>query len=226
MSDRFLVKLAGACVCVFVAPLALAESVWVSDQFEITMRSGPSTGNAITRMLSSGTQLDVLETDADNGYTRVQTMGGTEGWVLTRYLMGEPPAREQLERLTRQLTNANQEGSSLGSQLQAIQSQYDQATSRIRELERERDRLQTELTDLQKKAANVLAIDKQNKTLNEQLHTSEVEVDTLVRENDSLKKQTNRNWFITGSLVLTGGILLGLVLPRIKFQRRSRYDRL
>ena len=80
----------------FAAGSAMAESVWVSDQFEIMLRTGPSTSNAIQRMLGSGTELESLETDAESGYSRVTTSGGTEGWVLTRYLMGEPPAREQL----------------------------------------------------------------------------------------------------------------------------------
>ena len=67
-----------------------AQTVWVSDQFEVMLRSGPSTSNAIERMLPSGTQLEVLERNADAGYARVRTNAGTEGWVLSRYLMSEP----------------------------------------------------------------------------------------------------------------------------------------
>ena len=104
---------------VFAAP------AWVTDQFEITLRSGPSTGNAIQLMLRSGTQLEVLEQDAESGYSRVRTEGGTEGWVLTRYLMRERSAREQLSTLTSQLTSANTRGSSLDSQLSAIKGEYD-----------------------------------------------------------------------------------------------------
>ena len=81
---------------VLFAGTASAQTVWVSDEFEITLRTGPSTSNAIERMLSSGTQLEVLERDDESGYSRVRTRAGTEGWVLTRYLMSEPSAREQL----------------------------------------------------------------------------------------------------------------------------------
>ena len=73
--------------------MAHAEPAWISDQFEITLRSGPSTSNAIQLMLRSGTQVEVLERDADSGYSRVRTGGGTEGWVLTRYLMREQSRR-------------------------------------------------------------------------------------------------------------------------------------
>jgi SH3 domain protein len=46
----------------------------------------------------------------------------------------------------------------------------------------------------------------------------------LEQEKDELLGQSNRTWFITGSLVLLGGILLGLLLPRLRLQKRSRYD--
>ena len=99
---------------------AYAAPAWVSDQFEIMLRTGPSTGNAIQLMVSSGTRLEVLEQDDEAGYTKVRTGGGTEGWVLSRYLMTEAPAREQLAALTGQLTSANTRGSSMGTQLNAI----------------------------------------------------------------------------------------------------------
>ena len=208
------------------AGVAAAESVWVSDQFEIMLRTGPSTSNAIERVLRSGTQLESLETDAESGYSRVQTAGGTEGWVLTRYLMGEPSAREQLLRLSGQLSSATERGSSMTSQLNAIEGEQKKATQRIRELESERDRLQTELDEIKRTAANVLSIDTQNKNLRKQLTDAEMMVSVLEDENDSLGSQRTRYWFLTGALVLFGGMILGLILPRMKFQRRSRYDRL
>ncbi len=211
---------------VLVVGVANAESVWVSDQFEIMLRTGPSTSNAIERMLGSGTQLESLETDAESGYSRVRTSGGTEGWVLTRYLMGEPPAREQLIRLSSQLTNANAQGSSTTSQLKAIETEYRAATRRIDALESERDKLHKELAEIKRTAASVLAIDAQNEDLRQQLADSEIEVSVLEEENETLSAQGNRYWFIIGALVLFGGVLLGLILPRMKFQRRSGYDRL
>ena len=209
----------------FVGPVAFAQSAWVTDQFEITLRSGPSTSNAIQLMVGSGTRLEVLERDAESGYTRVRTQGGTDGWVLTRYLMTEPSAREQLERLTSQLTNANSRGSSLDSQLNAIKSEHDSAKQQIATLEREKSAVETELAEIKRTAANVLAISDQNKTLMDQLTAAQIRGDTLEQENRQLASQTTRYWFMAGGLVLLVGFLLGIWLPRIQWQRRSRYDR-
>jgi SH3 domain protein len=209
----------------FLAPGANAQSVWVSDQFEITLRTGPSTSNEIRLMLGSGTRLEVLERDSESGYTRVRTMGGTEGWVLSRYLMGEPAAREQLESLTRDLTDATAAGSSLTSQLDAIKGEHDAATRRIATLEDEKTSLEAELEQIKNTAADVLSIDTQNRNLRQQLTDAEIKISILEQENEALASRRDRNWFITGALVLFGGALLGLILPRMRFQRKSRYDR-
>lgn len=204
---------------------ASAQTVWVSDQFEITLRTGPSTSNAIERMLPSGTALEVVERDEESGYARVRTQAGTEGWVLTRYLMNEPSAREQLATLTQRLTNAAAEGSSLTSQLSAIRSEQDSARQQIATLEREKAQLERELADIKRTAADVLSINEQNRSLRDQLAEAEIRAETLEQQNRQLSGQSNRYWFMTGSAVLVVGILLGIWLPRIRWQRRSRYDR-
>jgi SH3 domain protein len=207
------------------APQALAQQVWVSDQFEIMLRTGPSTNNAIERMLPSGTALQVLEQDSESGYSKVRTAAGTEGWVLTRYLMNEPSAREQLTSLTNRLSSAAEEGSSLSSQLQSLTSEYDSATRQITNLEREKSALEEELAEIKSTAANVLAINNQNKELRDQLANTEIRAATLEQQNRELSSQTTRYWFMAGALVLIVGMILGIWLPRIRWQRRSRYDR-
>ncbi len=201
-----------------------AQSAWVTDQFEITLRTGPSTSNAIRLSLSSGSRLEILEEDADSGYTRVRTSGGTEGWVLTRYLMNEPSAREQLTELTTQLSSASDEGATLATQLTAIRGEYREAEQQIGRLEREKEGLQADLDEIRRTAANVLAIDSQNDELQEKLTNAEIDIDRLNEEVRVLTGQSTRSWFITGALVLVGGIVLGLILPRLRWQRRSRYD--
>lgn len=214
-----------ASALVLLAGVASAEPAWVSDEFEITLRSGPSTSNAIQLMVGSGTRLEVLEQDGESGYSRVQTQGGTEGWVLTRYLMNEPSAREQLSALTNQLTSANTRGSSLDTQLGAIRGEYNSANRRIATLEREKADVEKELAEIKRTAANVLSISDQNKSLMEQLTAAQIRADTLEQENRELASQTTRYWFMSGALVLLVGIILGIWLPRIRWQRRSRYDR-
>ena len=215
-------------ICLFglcASEKAWSESAWVSDEFEITLRSGPSTSNAIQLMVGSGTVLEILERDTDAGYTRVRTGGGTEGWVLSRYLMAEPSAREQLQTLSGQLSSANTKGSSLTSQLAAIRGEYGTATQRIGTLEREKSQLEQELAEIKRTAANVLRINDENSDLHTQVMDAAIRMDILEQENRELSSQTTRYWFMTGGLVLLVGIILGLWLPRIRWQGRAGYDR-
>ena len=156
----------------------------------------------------------------------MRTPGGTEGWVLTRYLMNEPSAREQLQALSSQLSSANTRGSSLDSQLSTIRGEYESATSQIAALERDKARLEQELAEIRRTAANVLTINEDNTRLREQLLNTEIRVDTVEEENRQLRSQTNYYWFVAGAGVLIFGAIMGLILPRFKWRRRSRYDRL
>ncbi len=212
-------------ILLLAAPAAFGEPAWVSDEFEIMLRSGPSMNNAIHLMIPSGTELDVLERDAELGYARVRTAGGAEGWVLTRYLMNERSAREQLEVLSGELTNAESRGTTLGFQLTAIRAEYDATNKRIATLEREKAAVEKELADTKRTAANVLGINEQNQSLMDQLAAAQIRADTLEQENRQLSSQTTRYWFLSGSLVLLVGMIMGIWLPRIRAPRRSGYDR-
>ena len=80
------------------------------------------------------------------------------------------------------------------------------------------------LAGIKRTAANVLAIDSRNKALLQELTDAEIKVSILEQENQEFSRQQTRYWFLSGALVLFVGVILGLWLPRIRWQRRSRYD--
>jgi len=209
----------------FASSAAHGAPAWVSDEFEITLRSGPSTTNSIQLMVGSGTRLEVLERNSESGYARVRTSSGTEGWVLSRYLMNQPSARDQLEALAGKLTGNNTQGTSLNSQLAAVRDGYNSAKRQISMLENEKSALESELAEIRRAAADVLGINEQNKNLMDELATEKMRADTLQQQNRQLSSETTRYWFMSGALVLLVGVLLGIWVPRIRWQRRSGYDR-
>ena len=212
-------------ICLFFPANGRAETSWVSDQFEITMRSGPSTENAIILMLQSGTALEVLERDEESGYARVQTASGRDGWVLSRYLMSQPPARQQVADLTEQLSRARSRGDSLSGQFEAAKLQQEDTAAQLRSLQEEKNALSSELEDIRRISADVLAINENNQELRQRLSDTEIKLNMIEEENHALRGRQNRDWFIAGAAVLFVGMLMGLVIPRIRLRRRSRYDR-
>ncbi len=216
--------LLAALLLVMLAHTVAAQTRYVSDEFEITLRTGPSTANQIIRMLPSGTQLEMLEQDAESGYTRVRTVGGTEGWVISRYLMSEPAARDQLAAMRQRLETIRNQSGDLGAQLDDLTRAKQEAEARIRTLEAENKQLDAELAEIKRTASNVLAINAQNNALREQLSTAEVQIAALQQENGELASRRNRDWFIAGAAVLLAGVLVGIIVPRIRWRRRSRWS--
>jgi len=202
------------------------ETRYVSDQLEVTLRTGKSIRHQIIKLLPSGTPVEVLETDPDSGYTRVRTRDGKEGWMITRYLMDTPSARDRLAEAQRRLASLQIERQRLQERLQEAERARRELEGTRTRLEEENRKLRQELAYVRRTAANALAIDGENKHLKEQLVGLQTEIQALQQENASLRDRSDQQWFLRGAGVVIAGILLGLILPRLRLQRRSRWDRL
>ena len=100
-----------------LAPTAYADTVrYVSDSLEIQLRSGKTFKHAILKTLPSGVQVTVTQADAD-GYSRVRTRDGVEGWILTRYLSSVPSARDRLAETEQRLAAFKIENAQLKEQI-------------------------------------------------------------------------------------------------------------
>ena len=47
---------------------------------------------------------------------------------------------------------------------------------------------------------------------------------TVQQENESLKDRTARDWFMVGAAVVLLGIIIGLIIPKIRFRKKSSWD--
>ena len=137
-NTRFLPRLllAGAVAQLILAPAALAEDRWVTDEFEIMMRSGKSTKQRIIKQLKSGTQLELIQVDEESGFAEVKLPSGDQGWVLTRYLRTTPTSRIRLPELESRLENSVNQNKELRKE--------------IDDLKKEKQELQRERADLQR----------------------------------------------------------------------------
>lgn len=207
------------------AAQAQAQTRYVEDRLEITMRNGQSTKNAIIRMLKSGTPVEVLETNKETGYTRV-VVGRSEGWVLSRFLMNEPSGRQQLENSQQRLQRLRNQFENSSAGVTTLEQENADLRGQKTELESTTKRLTRELNDIQAKAANILAIDRENKRLKSDLGKIQSQLDSVSDENKSLRDRTAQNWFILGAAVLLAGFLLGFILPRIRFKKKSSWGSL
>ena len=190
-----------------------AETVWISDEFTVPLRSGPSNEHRILhRGLPSGTELQVLGTDSTAGFTHVRTSGDLEGWVDTHYLVKEPIARAQLvaannkiQALDRQLTQRSESLNELRSSSTEAASTGDRLTARVAELE-------AELTELKRVSTNVIQEHTRNQELTSLNARLRAEVDDLTEESQRLESNAQQRWLMVGGGLVLGGLLAGVAI--------------
>jgi SH3 domain protein len=198
---------------------------YVSDELEITMRNGQGIKYGIKKMLKSGMPLQVLETDP-NGYSKVRTESGVEGWVLTRYLSNTPSARNQLESGKQRIAALELEIAKYKEELSSLSTTNTDIDSQNLTLKEKAQRLSKELDDLRRTASNAVALENNNRQLKEQIQALDQKNQTLEIENNALKDNSTKSWFLVGAAVLFGGIILGLILPRLRVRRKDSWGNL
>jgi len=192
---------------------AQAETRYIVDQAKLPMRSGQSTSHSIVRMLPSGTPVEVLG-QSSTGYTHIRTRSGKDGWILSRYLMKEPAARTQLARAEKELSNLV----TLKQEKKALEQERSQ-------LMEDNKKLKTELAHIRETAANAVAIAAENESLKVKAMQAEQTLEALRRETSDIRSGAQQRWFMLGGGAILFGILLGLILPRLKVRRKDRWGR-
>lgn len=199
---------------------AAVEKRYVSDQLRIQMRSGPGNEYRILKSLPSGEHLIFLELSEDKNYTKVNTRG-TEGWVLTRFLVDEPIAKEKLILAERKLDKTQAELDSLKKQAAELADEKSSLSGDRSSLSRENKKLEKELKEIKEISANAIELDSKNTKLTKRNQELEIQLETLVADNTRLKDDKERSFMIIGGGLIVFGIILGLAIPAMRSGRKS-----
>jgi SH3 domain protein len=198
-----------------------ARTAYVTDDLQITLRSGEGTQFRIMRMLSTGDRLTVLSSDAQSGYSKVRTDAGVEGYVLTRQLVDQPVARDRLAAAEAEVRALKAAPGELSSRLATLTEQHNALRKEHESLQQAKTQVDQEYAALQRTASNAVRIANERNELRRQLTTLTREVEDIKQQNRELENKTAQNWFLIGAGVVVGGILLGLILPHLRMRRRK-----
>ncbi len=212
-----------ACVCVTVlsAGVASADTRYVSDQLVITLREGMSNQYRVIRALKTDTAIEVLS-EQDN-YLYVQLADGTKGYVLKQYIVKKTPNSLRIKQLSGDvevLQNTKAKQTQLAEQTQSelvvLRQQLTEAKNALTINEELLNNTQSELSDLQMKAENVVLIDQERQRLKTELSAATTEVESLRQDNNAMLKTAMIKWFLAGAGVLFFGWVAG------KFSRKKK----
>ena len=195
-----------------------AESfVYITDQLDIPIRADQNFGENIIRLLPSGTELSLLQSTED-GWAQVQ-FDETIGWIKS-FISNEPPAREELKKLTR-THNANKLLiSKLSSEKEVLETELLTLKQENTNLVIQSSKSQAEKEHIEQIYQDALKLEHENeKHIQEKLQLkTELQ---LAQNNTQIQKDTSsRNWFIVGAIVLFFGMIVGFIIPNLLNRRR------
>lgn len=200
-----------------------AETRYITDQFEVTMRSGTSTSNNIILMLKSGQAVTVLEEDVATRYSLVETESGKKGYVLSRFLDAEPSGRERFASLQVSAEKLRNTIAQLKTELDEYKKIKKDDSEQISTLKSNLSRTEKELEELRVATRDTIRVLEQNDTLKTRINELEAEKLTLSEENAQYKDSTAMDWFVRGGAVTLVAFLLGILVTRIRWKKRDSW---
>ena len=206
----------------FCAPsLLYAETQYVIDEHVFPLRSGKTTGYRIIKNLKSGTAVQVVEKDEDSGWYQIQSPGGKEGWIESRYLRTTPASKEQLTKLQNMLNRMKQSGTSLEARLIDMEQKNESLESEKKTLTRSNTSLDKKLKKITELSKNAIRLDRTNNELLQKNQQFEIDIEQLAAERDKLKYDNRNTGLKLGALILIAGIVLGVVAPMFKPSKKD-----
>lgn len=222
MHPKVILLLASLLACLSIQDLQ-AQTRFITDDFEVMLRTGPSIQNKIVKPLRSGTKLEIVREDAGNGHSLVQTDQGEQGYVLTRFLSPNRAARSRVRYLEGQLKTLRSKPGELQSLLADSQDENQELIKLNTELSASLKKVADELEELKRVSSDAVGLSSRNTKLESEVHQLLLQLDDIRIQNESLKDQTAQRWFIYGGGVMALGLVFGWILSIYRRPRRSSW---
>jgi SH3 domain protein len=195
--------------------------IYVSDNVNALLRSGPAGGYRTVGVLHPGDQVVFSRYSRDKRYIEVQTQDGRKVWMRFGDLQAAPAAKNQLD----QLKAANEE---LKKKLEEAQklaesaSQQAQAAGAAGNSQAEIGKLNEEIASLKSENAGL------RKALEEGGNAQAAAAAAAAASTSDSRRELDlqMRWWIQGALIAFGGAVAGIILvmlPKPSRKRRYRY---
>ena len=192
--------------------LSAQEFAYVTYSLLLRVYSSPSGDGEALQTIESGDSVEVLE--KQNGFSRVITNDGTQGWVKSAFLVQEPPAKLLYYSVSQQNEELKSEIANLQNSTTNSADNYNDADrQKIADLESELVKQQELNQTLHDQLADI-----ENDQTKQSTKTSVVPQASII----SLFSVENKKWLLIGipiGLILVG-LLLGLKISSWRLRKR------
>lgn len=217
---RLLITTAVATITVAMTQASIAKDLYISDKLYVPVRKGQ--GNTYTILhkgLPSGTRVTLLE--RDEGWTRVRTAGGIDGWIRNQFLDDEPPAAIKLTVANRKIDRLTQQLSELKEERQQLQDNYQQTQQQLNQSNTKVSSTEEELSALKAISASAVESHQRLQSMAKKMQLLQTENDVLKSENDNLRQNERTTFFLYGAFAVILGVLVAIILPKLRPKKRN-----
>jgi SH3 domain protein len=185
-----------------------AETVYVSEECEITMRTSPGNDRKIISLIKSGNAMEILEKGQE--WSMVRIPSGKEGWVLNRYLTTSQPSAMVLERVRKDYDVLAAKYKELKERVDRLDAQKKATDVDFSQSRRTQDELSAAYETLKKESADFLKLKQRHQEMTAELEAEKTLSAKLDEENLEMKRNRIIQWVLTGSGIVLVGFFIGL----------------
>lgn len=164
-------------------------------------------------MLKTGTPLEKLA--EQEGWAQVRTPDGQEGWVVARYLSGDPPKGPRLEAAERELADLKARASDQAEEAGAQRRRADAA-------ERELAKIRKEFAAWKEAHKDAATLKARADAMEAELTAARDELGRLRARVAHLETRERFYWFFSGALVLLAGWILGYLYAASRHKAKAK----
>ncbi len=201
-------------------------TAYVSDMVDVPLRAGASDRNKIVGAVRSGSAVQVLQVDSKKAYTLIRVSSKLKGWIRSNQLTDTPSSREQLAAVRQDFNQLQDQHSGLKQHIDEAANKPDGETLSYAQLYEEALKLRQQLAQYRKVAADTVAIDERNQSLQERVVNLERELQLVQQESQALRNDNDNIRYLMGAILLGACLLVAILMPRIREQRRAQWSQL
>jgi len=190
--------LSGVLLMALGSPSLASANLFVTAGKPVDLRTDLGPSSKSIRMVEGGSEVEEIRRMPKIGFTKIKLTSGETGWVPSARLSEQAPDTGQLILASQNLLGLPP-----------------------KQLEKEIAHTQTELNIVRQASLTARRMQEERDQLQITAHQLQAELEKLREEKAALNADQKQLWFALGAGALMSGILLGLIVPRLKPKRRN-----
>ncbi len=200
------------------APL-LATTGYIADELYVPLRAGQGNQYKIHKVLRSSTKLNIISESEDGEWSQVEA-GDLSGWMRSQYIVKEPTAELKLADVSRRLAERNDQYADAKTALQNEEAKNQELSTALQDTQQKLDATTQELEELKKISGDAVSLHQRHQDFMKKYELLQTELDVKVSENNRLRNDDRRSWFMYGAGAVGLGVLLTLIIPALRPKKK------